>query len=303
MPGRLARCGASGLLLCAAAAFSSCAVFSSKPPLPKHASIERRGSPAAATDYRALVEEAQVIYFPQERAASSARSEPAALLLEAMQQSGKPYAVGWSLVDASQQALLDALQTSSGSPRDELVAQLRLVGTGRAREHCRSVLRDARLAGLRHIALHVPRPLLDKVVSGAPPTPEERDLVPRGFAAPPGGFQAYAERLAHEDGVNPRTDAGAYRAEVLQRQFAAETIVRFFRAAPSDARLLVFSSSAEFADGHGIPYYVAQKIELRQLVFDREASQPARSPLLTGLERGLGGSVEVVDGTPRPARD
>lgn len=303
MAARLPRSHAVVLLLCAAAAFSSCAVFSSKPPLPKHASIERRGSPAGATDYRALVEEAQVIYFPHERAASSGRSEPAALLLEAMQQSGKPYAIGWSLVEASQQAVLDELQASSGSARDELVAQLRLLGSGRAREHCRSILRDARLAGLRHVALRVPKPLFDKIASGATPTAEERDALPRGFTAPAGGFQTYAERLATEDGVNARSVEGAYRAEVLQRQFAAETIVRYFRAAPPDARLVVFSSSAEFADGHGIPYYVAQKIDLRQLVFDREASQPRRSPLLTRFERALRRSLEVVDGAPRPARD
>jgi hypothetical protein len=294
---------ASGLLVCAAAALSSCAIFSGKPPLPKHASIERPGSPAAGTDYRAVVDQAAIIYFPEERAASAAKSEPAALLLDAAQQSGPAFAIGWGLIDATQQALLDELQVTPDPARAELIAQLELTGSGRAREHCRSVLRDPRFAAVRHVALRAPRPLVEKLTAGASLTTEERDVLPRGFTAPPGGFQAYAERTSAGLGYNDRALAGAYRAEVIQRQFAAEAIVRQMRSAGADARLIVFASSADFAEAHGVPFYVAQKINVRQLMLDRETIQPTRAPLLTGLERGFRGRFEVVDRTPRSGGD
>ena len=290
------------LVAAAVATLAGCASFSRKPPLPKHASIERAGSPAG-TDYRALVEEAEIIYFPEERAASGAKAEPAALLLEAVQQSGKPFAIGWALIGAAQQPLLDQLQVAIGSARDELIAKLELGGTGRAREHCRSVLREARSLGVRHVALRPPNALLEKLGSGANLTPEERELVPRGFTAPPGGFQAYAERLSGSSQINERALAGAYRAEVLRRQFAAETIVRHFRDAGSDARLIVFADATHFADGQGVPYYVAQKTNLRQLVLGPELAEPARTPLLTGLERSLRPGFEVVNRTPRASGD
>src|SRR3712207_7672526 len=63
------------------------------------------------------------------------RSEPAALLLEAVQQSGKPYAIAWTLLDASQQPLLNELQAASGAARDAIVARLEVRGTGRSEEH------------------------------------------------------------------------------------------------------------------------------------------------------------------------
>ena len=56
------------VLLVSACALCGCS-FSGKPPLPKHASIEHLGKPAG-TDFAAVVENADVIYFPTNRAAS-----------------------------------------------------------------------------------------------------------------------------------------------------------------------------------------------------------------------------------------
>ncbi len=286
------------LLLVACGAVAGCGFLPGKPPLPKHAAIVRAGAPAGGTDFRALVEQAEIIYFPEERAASGAKSEPAALLLEALQQSGKPYALAWGIVDASQQPLLDELQASTGAPRDELIVQLELTGTGRAREHFRSVLRDARLAGVRHIALRVPNAVVEKVASGAGLSAEERQYLAGGFTAPAGGFQSYAERFSGGGNFDERALAAAYRAEVVRRQFAAETIVRFFRSAPAETRLVVFAGSNDFGDGQGVPFYVAQKLKVRQLVLGREIPEPARGPLITLLRRGL----QIVDRTPGSAR-
>ena len=275
---------------------ASCA---GKPPLPKHAAIERGGTPAAGTDYRALVADAEVIYFPQERAASGGKSEPAALLLEAVQQSGKPFAIAWDSIDATQQALLDELQIEN-APRDELIRKLELTGTSRAREHCRSVLRELRA---KFVAVRLPPAVADKLAAGGVLNGDEQQLLPTGFAAPTGGYRAFAESRAARAGGDDRALAAAYRAEAVQRQFAAEQIVHYFRAAGSDTKLVVFAPSADFADDTGVPFYVAQKINVRQLVLGREHAGSSRESLLAFLRGSLRGRLQIVDRAPRSAHD
>lgn len=275
--------GAVGLLI----AFQGCAFFAGKPPLPKRASIEHGAQPSAATDYAALVGNADVIYFPRERAASGARSEPAALLLDALMQSGTPFAVGWDLIDAAQQPLLDELAGKTEQAREDMIGQLHLAGSSRVREHCRAVLRDPQLVPVHHLALGLAQP---------------SEPLSMSFDPPIGGFEAHAERLAARGATGSRDVAQSYRAHLLRQQFAAEKIIRLFRTTGSGGKLLVFIRGEGLAAGQGVPHYVAQKIQLRQLVLDSPVAAPARSRLLTGPHRG-GRSLEIVDGAPRAARD
>ncbi len=251
--------------------------------------MEHGGQPAAGTDYAALLEQADVVYFPGERAASGAKSEPAALLLEAAQQSGTSYAIAWDLIDATQQATLDAL-APEGVRRDELIRKLDLAGSGRAREHCRAVLRDSRVAFL---ALRMPQPITEKFAANAPLSAEEQAIVPTGYKVP--SYEVYAEGLAN------RGSAVAYRAEILRREFAAEMIVRFFRAAGPGVKLIVFANSNDFNNDRGVPFYVAQKLNVRQLVLGRERTAPMRGSLLALFAGRLRIGFQVVNGAPRAA--
>jgi len=271
------------LLLLSVLALPGCAFFSRKPPLPKHASFERVPKPAADTDFAALVANADVIFFPRDRAASGSRSEPAALLFEALQQTAKPFALGWDIIDANQQQLLDELATKSGEMREEAIAGLQLIGSGRAREHCRAVLRGAQAPGLQHLALRCPALLLARVASSETLAPTEEKELPSGFKVPPDGLQGYAERFPTLRGLNERSLVASYRVDVARLQFAAERIVRHFRAAGRDSKLLVFSGTADLEAAEGVPYYVAQKLKLRQLVLGSNAPKVEPPKLLTHL--------------------
>src|SRR3712207_5278305 len=76
---RVLRACIAGLLVCS---WAGCA---SGPPLPKRGAVEMATASVSGTDFHETVANADIIYFPSERAASGARSEPAALLLEALQ--------------------------------------------------------------------------------------------------------------------------------------------------------------------------------------------------------------------------
>jgi len=295
---RLAR--AASVLLVLAVSLPGCAFFSGKPPLPNQASIEQLGRGASPADFAAAVQNADVIYFPEDRIASAGRSDPAALLLEAFGQSGLPFAIGWGSIVATEQGALDALATKGAAAGHALIAHLDVAGSGRAREHCRATLRET--AALRHLALRCPAGLLAKWGAAARLAPEEEPLIPHGFASPAGGLAEFPAR-AGTAGENARSLTSDYRTELLRLQFAAEIIVRHLREA-NGAKLLVFADEADLAAGRGLPFYVAQKLPVRQLVFGPDAPGSARMRLLSGRGRKNGrAGFQIVDRAPRARRD
>jgi hypothetical protein len=267
------------------ASLAGCGMFSSQPPLPRNASLPRAAVSRTGTDFPALVANADVVYFPAERAASGGRLEPSAQVLDAMRQSGVPLAIGWDLVDDTQQPLLDQLQGKSGAARDEVIGRLELTGTSRAREHCRAVLRDPRLTGLSHFALGCPAPLRATLESHQRLSAAEAKELPVGYTPPAGGFEAYSERLASNRNPGEPALAGSYRAYVVGQQFAADKIVRHFREGGGQGKVLVFLRASDLEAGAGVPRYVAQKLQVRQLVLDSSGSAPVRPKLLTDRER------------------
>jgi hypothetical protein len=80
------------ICLAAFSLLSSCSFFSRQPPLPRRAAIEPSGS---EEKFAALVQEADIIYFPSESVALHSRSETAWKLLETLRGRGGPFAIGW----------------------------------------------------------------------------------------------------------------------------------------------------------------------------------------------------------------
>ncbi|MGI8820248.1 MAG: hypothetical protein ACR2ID_05190 [Chthoniobacterales bacterium] len=256
----------------ACALFSQgCGSFPGNPPLPKQASIEHGARPTAETDYSAVVENADVIYFPSDRAAFGSRAEPAALLLDAMQRAGTPFAIAWDIVDVSQQPLLEQIAAApTSAARDEVIARLEIGGSGRAREHCRSVLRDPRFATVRQIPLRWTAAMAAMLESGQRLSAVEERELPHGFTSP---------------------ESASGRTRAVMQQFAAEQIVRHFNTSAAPGKLLVFLQHADLAAGQGVPFYVAQKLSVRQLVLDSQDASRRQPSLLTRLSaQGEGAS-------------
>jgi hypothetical protein len=223
-----------------------CTFFAGKPALPKQASIEHAQKPTIAADFDAMVEEADIVYFPVERAGFGAKAEPAALLIEALQKRRKPFAIGWDLIDAREQGQLDSLASQDANAREQSIAALELAGSGRAREHCRTILRELRDTNVSQVALRYPG------------------------------------------------NTGA------RREFAAEQIARYLRTTGREARLLAFLHEEDLEGEEGVPEYVAQKIEARQLVFGSDSKKERSRLLTTILQRR---PLQVVNGAPASGGD
>lgn len=288
-----------GLTFVAAAAVGFMAGCASRQPLPKRAAMETGVGLTPAIDFRGNIDEADIVYFPSERAASGAQSEPAAQVIEAFRTSGVSFAIGWELIDVKDQPVLDQLSSQAASARQRSISRLELAGGGRAREHCRSVLNDPRLAPVHHIALRASESAPESGPIENAAAPPHQPQPGMHFKPAPGGFEDFAARMTAAETLNGSDLATAYAARVRAQQFAAEQIVRHFQSG-AGGKLLVFLRSADLENGQGVPFYVAQKLSLRQLVLGPHLERSSATRLLTGASAG-GRRFEVVDGAPAAA--
>lgn len=259
------------------ASSASCAFFYRPPALPQHAAIESHETPAGDEQFAALVQTADIIYFPSELLGSAMQSESGTKLVSALQRSGNAFALAWDIIGGDEQARLDLWARGQISTQ-ELMARLNLSGTARERENCRAVLGKTTPRGVRVLALRCPADLLATARSGSKPDAPARPDAPRGFHPPAGDFEKFAERFSAADGMTESGLRAAYEAALLAEEFAADRIVGQFRA-HRDEKLLVFVRRRLLEGPGGVPTLVAQKIKARQLILDSQSHQ-SRSQLL-----------------------
>ena len=140
-------------------------------------------------------------------------------------------------------------------------------------------MRDSRYEMAAQLALRWPPALAAKIENVTRLAPEVLRDLPQGFSAPAGGLEAYAERVT--PGAASNTLLVAYRTRVAAQQLAAEQIVRHFNGAAANGKLVVFLQPEDLIAGQGVPFYVAQKTRLRQLVLDSATTERRVPSLLT----------------------
>jgi len=86
---------------------ASCAFFYRQPALPKHAAIETTATPQSDEKFAALVQNADIIYFPTELLGPASRTEPVTKLVDALQRNGGSFGIGLDLLGGDEQMLLD----------------------------------------------------------------------------------------------------------------------------------------------------------------------------------------------------
>jgi len=273
-------------LLVSAVFCNGCAVFTSQTPLPRRASLEANTTPEADEQLAAVVREADVIYLPTDRLGSALASESAWKLVQAMRRSGVGFAVGWDAIDASEQSRLDDWSNRRSSVPD-FPDRLDLSGSARDRENCRVFLRQTRPLQIRQLALRCPELLIRKIRSGNPLTPSDEALLPHGYRVPREGLQASSQSAPDS------TEA------MLAIEFAAERIVEGLRE-HQGGKLLVFLRRADLDNAQGVPFFVAQKVNVRQVVLDSKQPPAPRTNLLSLRDGAVfGRRFEIVNRPPR----
>jgi hypothetical protein len=105
--------------------------------------------------FSALVQSADIIYYPSESVTLRTRSEAAWKLLEALHRDGGSFALGWDSISGEQQVVLDEWanrSASTGSP----MPRLHLDAVPGEEENCHAFLRVASKRGAHILALGRP---------------------------------------------------------------------------------------------------------------------------------------------------
>jgi hypothetical protein len=281
------------LILVFVAGLSSggCALFSTKPALPRQVAAD---SAIEHTDEFTLsVQRAEIIYFPVEAIGAGSTEQSVAKILRTLKSGGAPFTIAWEGIESSQPPAQDSRGDVAGEPRWNY--------TGRLREHCKTVLRET--LAVRQLFLGCPRAIIVKLQAGSVLNSDEKKIIPRGYRAPAGGLEDFAEQLAAVRGLQERDIANLYRAHVIAEQFAAEKIVSFMREHSSE-KLLVFARHRDLSGESRLPSFVAQKLRARQISFDLGRSRNARPRLVDFSRIRCGLSwLEIVNCSPASAGD
>lgn len=141
------------ILLAAAILGTSCSFFSRQPPLPRQAAID--STKAGDEKFSALIQSADIIYYPSESVTLRTRSEAAWKLLEALHRDGGSFALGWDLISGEQQVVLDEWANRSAA-NGSAMPRLHLDAAPRDDENCHAFLRVASKRGAHVLALGRP---------------------------------------------------------------------------------------------------------------------------------------------------
>jgi uncharacterized iron-regulated protein len=245
--------------------------------LPRRAAIESAVPPVSEEKFTALVQSAEIIYFPSELVGHPGRTESAWKLVEALNRDGVPFAIGWDALGGAEQPLLDQW-TKEQIPAGDIISRLHLHGTAGENEVCRSFLREVTKPGVHVLALRCPNDPGEATSESALST---REKIPREFEPPPGGFERFKERFPSPRGTTEAKLRAAYDAAWRADECAAARIAEYFRE-NHNKKILAFVHRAQLGSNHGVPYLVARKIKVRQLVLDSRERPAPRSPLLAG---------------------
>lgn len=141
------------ILLAAAVLGASCSFFSRQPPLPRQAAIDSTN--AGDEKFDALVQSADIIYYPSESVILAKRSEAAWKLLEALHEGGGAFSLGWDAISGEQQVVLDEWAHRSAADGSAM-PRLHLDALPGDEENWRAFLRVASKRGAHVLALGRP---------------------------------------------------------------------------------------------------------------------------------------------------
>ena len=254
-------------LLAGGLSFSWCAALAAERQIIK----EARHSHDGDTAFWNAVKQADVIYVGE------THDDPAdhayqIQLIRGLLARKLCFAVGWEMFDWTQQALLDDWHRRRIS-LDELLSR-----TGFQKSwglYSPAYSRILKITGqnrIRSIALNAPAELPRKIAHGENLTKEERRMMPEGFVATEGGYKNFVSMIGDHPGMQ-RTDLRRFfDAQEVWDQIMAARILEFTKGHPG-MKLIVLTGRGHLPGGYGIPFYVRQKSNLKQLVLLRESRE------------------------------
>lgn len=178
------------------------------------------------------------------------------------------FAVGWEMFDWTQQALLEDWHRRRIS-LDELLSRTDFQKSwGLYSPAYSKILKITGQNRIRNIALNAPAGLPRKIAHGENLTREEQQMMPEGFVATEGAYKNFVSMIGDHPGMQRNDLRRFFDAQEVWDQTMAARILEFAKGHPG-GKLVVLTGRGHLLGGYGVPFYVRQKSNLKQLVLLR----------------------------------
>lgn len=186
-------------------------------------------------------------------------------LIRGMIDHGFRFAVGWEMFDRSQQENIESWQSRQSSIDDLIKATHFQQHWGVYSPVYRKILALTEKYRIRNIALNAPPELTHKIAAGEELSEKEKASLPREFAEPAGAFRNFLTMMGPHPGLQSSNLRRFFAAQNVWDQTMASRILEFLKKNPG-TKLVVFTGRGHVSRGFGIPSYVRQKTNSKQLI-------------------------------------
>ena len=175
------------------------------------------------------------------------------------------FAIGWEMFDETQQSSMEAWAAHRIS-LEELLAKTDFQKRwGTYSPVYEQILRTTERTNVRNLALNAPPELARKIARGEPLTARETLMLPSGFDVGSGAYKNFIALIGGHPGIQETDRRRYFEAQNAWDQTMASRIIEFKRRHPN-VKLVVLTGRGHVFGGYGIPFYVRQKADLKQLV-------------------------------------
>jgi uncharacterized iron-regulated protein len=220
--------------------------------------------PSSNEQFWQAVEKANVIYVGETHDDALDHQYELELVRGLLKRKTK-FAIGWEMFDTTQQSAIDAWASHAVSFKEMISKTDFQKHWGLYSPVYEEILQIAGNANIPILALNAPPELTRRIARGEPLTAQERAMMPTGFVATEGGYKNFVAMMGNHPGSNKPDLRRFFAAQNTWDQTMASRILDFERRNPK-VKLLVLTGRGHVSSGYGIPFYVKQKAQLKQLV-------------------------------------
>jgi uncharacterized iron-regulated protein len=230
-----------------------------------HAGTARRDiSTDMNGQFWASVEKADVIYVGETHDNPADHQYEKELVRELLKR-GMRFAIGWEMFDETQQSAIDAWTSHSISLKEMLAKTRFQQDWGVYSAVYERILQIAGDARVPNIALNAAPDLVQKIARGTPLSAGEQAMLPNGFVSNEYAYNNFLTMMGGHPGMSEADRRRFFAAQNIWDQTMASRVLEFKRGNPG-LKLVVLTGRGHVSGGFGIPFYVKQKSDLRQMV-------------------------------------
>jgi uncharacterized iron-regulated protein len=225
---------------------------------------QTEGTANPSEEFWRTIEKAEVVYVGETHDAPADHRYELGLIRELLKRK-MAFAIGWEMFDETQQDTIDAWSSHVISLEKMLAKTDFQRHWGIYSPMYQQILQVAQKENVPCLALNAAPELAQKIARGESLTTEQRAVVPTGFVPTKQGYRNFVAMMGGHPGMSEADQRRYFDAQNVWDETMAHRILEFEARNPK-VRLVVFTGRGHVSGGQGIPFYVRQKADLKQII-------------------------------------